>query len=224
MINIVMVIKIINGLLNITLDLEKKYAPIAVMVSCTTMLIARILSVFRYPCIIIGFWNTFLYAPRLNPRGFNSPPVCCINKLPSLTDAIETYPDVKRFMDELVEQGKQKGYVTSLFGRIRPIPEFASKNFMQRQFGERIAMNSPIQGTAADIIKIAMIRVHKKLKEGNYKSRLILQIHDELLIETHKDEIDEVKRILETEMVHACDLAVPLIAEVKQGINWYEAK
>ena len=136
----------------------------------------------------------------------------------------ETYPDVKRFMDELVEQGKQKGYVTSLFGRIRPIPEFASKNFMQRQFGERIAMNSPIQGTAADIIKIAMIRVHKKLKEGNYKSRLILQIHDELLIETHKDEIDEVKQILETEMVHACDLAVPLIAEVKQGINWYEAK
>ena len=141
-----------------------------------------------------------------------------------IEDYFETYPDVKRFMDELVEQGKQKGYVTSLFGRIRPIPEFASKNFMQRQFGERIAMNSPIQGTAADIIKIAMIRVHKKLKEGNYKSRLILQIHDELLIETHKDEIDEVKQILETEMVHACDLAVPLIAEVKQGINWYEAK
>ena len=141
-----------------------------------------------------------------------------------IKDYFETYPDVKRFMDELVEQGKQKGYVTSLFGRIRPIPEFASKNFMQRQFGERIAMNSPIQGTAADIIKIAMIRVHKKLKEGNYKSRLILQIHDELLIETHKDEIDEVKQILETEMVHACDLAVPLIAEVKQGINWYEAK
>ena len=141
-----------------------------------------------------------------------------------IEDYFETYPDVKRFMDELVEQGKQKGYVTSLFGRIRPIPEFASKNFMQRQFGERIAMNSPIQGTAADIIKIAMIRVHKKLKEDNYKSRLILQIHDELLIETHKDEIDEVKQILETEMVHACDLAVPLIAEVKQGINWYEAK
>ncbi len=111
-----------------------------------------------------------------------------------IEDYFETYPDVKRFMDELVEQGKQKGYVTSLFG------------------------------TAADIIKIAMIRVHKKLKEGNYKSRLILQIHDELLIETHKDEIDEVKQILETEMVHACDLAVPLIAEVKQGINWYEAK
>lgn len=90
-----------------------------------------------------------------------------------IEDYFETYPDVKRFMDELVEQGKQKGYVTSLFGRIRPIPEFASKNFMQRQFGERIAMNSPIQGTAADIIKIAMIRVHRKLKEGNYKSRLI---------------------------------------------------
>lgn len=139
-------------------------------------------------------------------------------------DYFDTYPGVKEFMDKLVEQGKEKGYVTSLFGRRRPIPELSSKNFMQRQFGERIAMNSPIQGTAADIIKIAMIRVHQKLKEGNYRSRLILQIHDELLIETHREEIPEVKKILEEEMVHACELAVPLIAEVKQGSNWYEAK
>ena len=136
----------------------------------------------------------------------------------------ETYPKIKEFLDNTVAQAKEKGYTRTLFGRIRPIPELSSGNFMTRQFGERVAMNAPIQGTAADIIKIAMIRVHKKLKEGNYKSRLILQIHDELLIETHKDEIDEVKQILETEMVHACDLAVPLIAEVKQGINWYEAK
>lgn len=84
-------------------------------------------------------------------------------------------------------------------------------------------MNSPIQGTAADIIKIAMIRVHKRLKEGHYQSRLILQIHDELLIETQKDEIPEIRKILEEEMVHACELAVPLIADVKQGDTWYEA-
>ncbi len=141
-----------------------------------------------------------------------------------IQDYFDTYPRVKQFMDELVEQGKDKGYVTSLFGRRRPIPELSAKNFMQRQFGERIAMNSPIQGTAADIIKIAMIRVHRKLTEGKYRSHLILQIHDELLIETHQDEIEEVKKILEEEMVYACELAVPLIAEVKQGMNWYEAK
>lgn len=141
-----------------------------------------------------------------------------------INDYFATYPGVKEFMDELVAEGKSKGYVTSLFGRRRPIPELSSKNFMQRQFGERIAMNSPIQGTAADIIKIAMIRVGNRLKEGNYRSRLILQIHDELLIETHQSEIADVTKLLEEEMVHACELAVPLIAEVKQGASWYEAK
>lgn len=141
-----------------------------------------------------------------------------------IDDYFETYPKVKEFMDRMVADGKSKGYVTSLYGRRRPIPEISSKNFMQRQFGERIAMNSPIQGTAADIIKIAMIRVSGKLKEGHYKSRLILQIHDELLIETYMDEVDEVKNILESEMENACDLLVPLIAEVKQGGSWYEAK
>lgn len=141
-----------------------------------------------------------------------------------IEDYFATYPGVKQFMDQLVDQGKEKGYVTSLFGRRRPIPELSAKNFMQRQFGERIAMNSPIQGTAADIIKIAMIRVHRRLKEGAFRSRLILQIHDELLIETVREEIPEVKEILEEEMIHACELAVPLIAEVKQGENWYEAK
>lgn len=139
-------------------------------------------------------------------------------------DYFETYPKVKEFMDEMVRQGKKMGYVSSLFGRRRPIPELASKNFMQRQFGERIAMNSPIQGTAADIIKIAMVRVGRRLKEGEYRSRLILQIHDELLIETHVDEIRQVTDILHEEMVHACELRVPLIADVKQGETWYEAK
>ena len=127
-------------------------------------------------------------------------------------------------MDSLVDMGKSKGYVTSMFGRRRPIPELVSKNFMQRQFGERIAMNSPIQGTAADIIKIAMIHVDQKLRERNLESRLILQIHDELLIETKESEIDEVKKLLEHEMVAAADLRVPLIAEVKRGNSWYEAK
>lgn len=141
-----------------------------------------------------------------------------------IADYFETYPDVKVYMDSLVDMGKKKGYVTSMFGRRRPIPELESKNFMQRQFGERIAMNSPIQGTAADIIKIAMIHVDEKLRERKLASRLILQIHDELLIETREDEIDEVKQILEHEMVAAADLKVPLIAEVKQGGSWYEAK
>lgn len=141
-----------------------------------------------------------------------------------IADYFATYPNVKEYMDSLVEMGKTKGYVTSMFGRRRPIPELKSKNFMQRQFGERIAMNSPIQGTAADIIKIAMIHVDEKLREKKLASRLILQIHDELLIETREDEIGVVKEILEHEMVAAADLTVPLIAEVKQGNSWYEAK
>ena len=141
-----------------------------------------------------------------------------------IEDYFATYPRVKAFMDELVEEGRSKGYVVTMFGRRRPIPELKAKNFMQRQFGERIAMNSPIQGTAADIIKIAMLRVADRLKKGRFRSRLILQIHDELLIETHREEIQEVTKLLEEEMVQACELKVPLIAEVKQGNNWYEAK
>jgi DNA polymerase-1 len=136
----------------------------------------------------------------------------------------ETYPSVKIFLDELVLDGKKDGYVTTLFGRRRPIPELSSSNFMQRSFGERIAMNSPIQGTAADIIKIAMIHVNDALKSLNMKSRLILQIHDELLIEAHMDEVDKVKEILKEEMQHAADLMVPLEIDVNTGTNWYESK
>ncbi len=136
----------------------------------------------------------------------------------------ETYPGVKKFLDELVLMGKEDGYVTTLFGRRRPIPELNSSNFMQRSFGERVAMNSPIQGTAADIIKIAMIRVNERLKSLNMFSRLILQIHDELLIEAHVDEIEQVKNILEEEMFRAADLSVPLEIDVNTGANWYEAK
>lgn len=135
-----------------------------------------------------------------------------------------TYPKVKEFLDQEVEKGKTEGFVTTMFHRIRPIPELKSSNFMQRNFGERVAMNSPIQGTAADIIKIAMVRVNMKLKEQNMKSRLILQIHDELLIETHLDEFDQVKEILRDEMMNAAKLSVPLNIDINQGDNWYEAK
>lgn len=136
----------------------------------------------------------------------------------------ETYPKIKDFIDGLVEEAKKTGYAVTLFGRRRPIPELSSNNFMQRSFGERIAMNSPIQGTAADIIKIAMINVWKSLKEEGLSSRLLLQVHDELLIETAKDEEEQVKRILEKGMKGAADLAVELAIDMHTGENWYEAK
>jgi len=136
----------------------------------------------------------------------------------------ETYPDVKRFLDRQVEEAKEKGYVTTMFGRRRPIPELKSSNFMQRSFGERVAMNSPIQGTAADIIKIAMIHVWEELKKRGLESRLILQIHDELLIETKESEAEEVKKLLAEEMTKAADLAVSLEVDLHTGQNWYDAK
>ncbi|MCF0133744.1 MAG: DNA polymerase I [Blautia sp.] len=136
----------------------------------------------------------------------------------------ETYPGIKAFLDRLVEEGKELGYVTTLFGRRRPIPELRSSNFVQRSFGERVAMNSPIQGTAADIIKIAMNRVQERLLQGNYRSRLILQVHDELLVEAAVDEVDTVSAILEEEMRQAAMLSVDLEVDMHQGKNWYEAK
>ena len=136
----------------------------------------------------------------------------------------ETYPKIKSFLDGLVAEGKEKGYVTTMFGRRRPIPELKSGNFMQRSFGERVAMNSPIQGTAADIIKIAMNRVYKRIQQEGLKSRLVLQVHDELLIETKKDELEIVSRILEEEMKGAAKLSVELEVDMHEGGNWYEAK
>ena len=135
-----------------------------------------------------------------------------------------TYPKVKEYLDSLVASAKEKGYVTTMFGRKRPIPELSSSNFMQRAFGERIAMNSPIQGTAADIMKIAMIAVFKTLKEKNMKSKLILQIHDELVVETANEEIEEVKQIVTECMKNAAKLAVSLEVDLHTGNNWYEAK
>ena len=136
----------------------------------------------------------------------------------------ETYRGVKNFLDLLVETGKETGEVRTLYKRIRPIPELKSSNFMTRQFGERVAMNSPIQGTAADIIKLAMIAVRQELLSRGMRSRLILQIHDELLIEAAKDEVEEVCRILEDKMVHAAALAVPLYVDMHTGENLYDTK
>ena len=136
----------------------------------------------------------------------------------------EKYPKVKEYMNETVKKARELGYVTTLFGRRRPIPEISSSNFNLRSFGERVAMNTPIQGTAADIIKIAMIRVYNKLKEKKLKSRLILQVHDELLVEVHKDELDEVKEILKNEMENAVKLDVPLEIDMHLGDTWFEAK
>ncbi len=135
----------------------------------------------------------------------------------------ETYPGIKTFLDRLVTDAKEKGYAETMFGRRRPVPELASSNFMQRSFGERIAMNSPIQGTAADIIKIAMIRVKQRLDREQLKSKLILQVHDELLIEAAADEEEYVKTLLAEEMRHAADLAVTLEVDVQSGKNWFEA-
>ena len=134
-----------------------------------------------------------------------------------------TYPHIKEFIDGLVASAKKNGYSTTMFGRRRPVPELNSSNFMQRQFGERIAMNSPIQGSAADIIKIAMINVSRALKDNNLKSKMILQVHDELLIETYEDEVDAVRQILIDNMTNAASLRVPLEVDVKEGHDWLEA-
>lgn len=136
----------------------------------------------------------------------------------------ETYPGIKKFLDGTVADAKEKGYSVTMYGRRRPIPELASSNFMTRSFGERIAMNSPIQGTAADIMKIAMIKVWKGLKEAGLKSKLILQVHDELIIEARKEEAKEAGRILEENMKAAADLAVELVVDVHEGNDWYSAK
>lgn len=135
----------------------------------------------------------------------------------------DTYPNVKVFLDGLVEQGKEQGYVTTLFGRRRPIPELKSANFMQRSFGERIAMNSPIQGTAADIMKIAMIRVDQEMQKRKMESRIVLQVHDELLVEAKAEEAEAVVALLKEEMRKSASLKVSLEVDAKIGDSWYSA-
>lgn len=135
----------------------------------------------------------------------------------------ETYPKIKEFLDKTVAEAKERGYTRTLYGRIRPIPELSASNFMQRQFGERVAMNAPIQGTAADIIKIAMIRVHDRLIREGFRSRLILQVHDELLVETAEAEKESVIALLEEEMRGAAALSVELSVGTEWGYDWYDA-
>lgn len=136
----------------------------------------------------------------------------------------QTYPNIKGFLDKMVSDARKLGYSKSMFGRRRPIPELKSSNFTQRSFGERVAMNAPIQGTAADIIKYAMVHVYDALKARGMKSKLILQIHDELLIETRKEEVEAVQEILSNEMQNVCSLAVKLEIDLHTGTDWYEAK
>ncbi len=136
----------------------------------------------------------------------------------------ETYPQVKAFIDSLVKDAKEKGYAKTLYGRRRPIPELKSNVFMQRSFGERVAMNAPIQGTAADIMKIAMINVMRRMDKEGLQSKMLLQVHDELLIEAYENEVEKVHRILLEEMTHAADLSVSLEVDMHDGENWYSAK
>jgi DNA polymerase-1 len=139
-----------------------------------------------------------------------------------INDYLDKYPGVRQYMHDIVVAGKEQGYVTTIFNRRRYLPELSSNNHAIRAFGERIALNAPIQGSAADIIKIAMVKVYNRLENNNMKSRLILQVHDELLVETHVDEKDEVVRILRECMETAVTLKVPLVVDIKTGRNWYE--
>ena len=137
---------------------------------------------------------------------------------------LEKYSGIKKFMDDVVKDAKEKGYVETLFHRRRYIPELTSKNYMVRQFGTRVAMNTPIQGTAADIMKIAMIEIYNKLREEKLDAKIVLQVHDELIIECKIEEKEKVKEILQNGMENAAKLSIPLKAEVSEATNWYEAK
>ena len=141
-----------------------------------------------------------------------------------IDEYLEQYEGIKSFMNNITEEAKEKGYVETLFHRRRYIPELKSNNYMVRQFGSRAAMNTPIQGTAADIMKIAMIKVYQEIKKRKLESKIVLQVHDEMMIEVPKKEIDEIKEILKTSMETAADLKVPLIAEISEANNWYECK
>ena len=141
-----------------------------------------------------------------------------------IEDYLDTFPGVRDYMKNIVMQGRENGYVTTLLNRRRYIPELKTGNFVTRSYGERIALNTPIQGSAADIIKIAMVKVYNRLKSEAARSRLILQVHDELIVEAHKDEMQRVKEILRSEMEQAYKLKVPLRADISTGKTWFDAK
>ena len=135
-----------------------------------------------------------------------------------------TYPGVKQYMTDIVEKAKEQGYVETLYHRRRALPELKSSNFIQRSFGERVALNMPIQGTAADIMKLAMLRVYDRLRRENLQARLIMQVHDELIVECPEAEQEAVEKLLRQEMEQVAALSVPLIAEAHSGKNWLDAK
>ncbi len=137
---------------------------------------------------------------------------------------LERYPNVKLYLENIVEEAIQKGYVTTILNRRRYIKEVKSSNKIVKAAGERLAMNSPIQGSAADIIKLAMVNVHRKLKEDNFKSSIILQVHDELILNVYKDELEKIKALVKREMEQVLELKVGLDVDINIGNNWYEAK
>ena len=139
-------------------------------------------------------------------------------------DYFNNFPKIKQYLDDTVARAKEDGYTVTLFNRRRPIPELKSSNFMQRSFGERVAMNAPLQGTAADIMKIAMINIFNKLREENLESKMLIQVHDEVLIETKLSEKEQVINIVSDEMQKAASLSVELLAEAHDGATWYDAK
>ena len=136
---------------------------------------------------------------------------------------LEKYEGIKTYMESISEKAKEKGYVETLYHRRRYVPELQSNNFMVRNFGKRVAMNTPIQGTAADIMKIAMIKVMNEIKEKNMKSKIVLQVHDEIMIEAPKEEANQVKEILKRNMENVIKLKVPLVVDVTQATDWYDA-
>ena len=141
-----------------------------------------------------------------------------------IKEYFEGYPKIKEYLDSCVDSASKNGYSLTSFLRRRPIPELKASQFMQREFGKRVAMNAPIQGTAADIMKISMINVRDSLIKNNLSSRILIQVHDELLLEVKKDEKDKACEILKEEMEKACKLSVPLTVELNVGDNWYETK
>ena len=141
-----------------------------------------------------------------------------------IDEYLTEYAGIKEFMENIIEKTKEKGYVETIFHRRRYVPELNSKNYMVRQFGNRVAMNTPIQGTAADIMKIAMINVNKELKKRGLKAKIILQVHDEMMIEAPEGEKEEVKDIMKKEMESAIQLKIPLVAEISEAKNWYDCK
>ena len=141
-----------------------------------------------------------------------------------IEEYLTQYEGIRKFMENITEKAKEQGYVETLFGRRRYIPELNSNNYMVREFGKRAAMNTPIQGTAADIMKIAMINVFKELNTRKLKSKIVLQVHDEMMLEVEISEVEEVKEIVKKSMEEAANLKVPLIAEVSEATNWYDCK